>query len=353
MKITRIDTWPIPLKLKEPYSISYETYDFAINIMMRMETSTGIVAWGCAAPDPHVTGESIDRTIGGIQDATQEMLLYADPLMPLKRLEQFKKKVKNAPSAIAMVDMALIDLVGKVAGLPVYKILGGYRRRMMTSVTIGILSVQDTVEKARDFVARGFKALKIKGGKDVGADIERIRKVREAVGHKIRLRFDANQGYTEQEALDFLTGIKNTRLQLFEQPVARNRLNSLGRINNKTQVPVMADESLVNLKDAIMLAKMNPVGLVNIKLMKVGGIYEALKINSVVSAAGIKAMVGCMDETALSISAGLHFALSQPNVHYVDLDSHLNLDDDPTTGAIKLKNGLLYPIESPGLGFDV
>jgi L-alanine-DL-glutamate epimerase-like enolase superfamily enzyme len=352
MKITRLDAWPISIKLSEPYTIAYETYDCAVNILLRMDTSAGLSGWGCAAPDPHVTGETIDDVLQVFQETITGILLNADPMRPVLHLEQLKNSVTHSPAALAMVDMALHDLMGKATGLPLYKLLGGYRSRIMTSVTIGILPVQETVAKARDFVNLGFKALKIKGGKDVREDIERILKVREQIGERIKLRFDANQGYSEQEAIEFATGTRQACLELFEQPLAGDRREALGRLTNKVSVPVMADESLVTLMDAFQLAKMKWVDKANIKLMKVGGMNEAMKVNTIAAAAGIEAMVGCVDETALSIAAGLHFALARPNVRYADLDGHLKLIDDPTAGSVKLKDGMLYPTESPGLGFD-
>jgi L-alanine-DL-glutamate epimerase-like enolase superfamily enzyme len=352
MKITRVEAWPVSLKLTEPYTIAYESYDRTVNILMRLDTSTGISSWGCAAPDPHVTGETSDDVLRTFQDTIEGVLLQTDPLRPVLRLQQLKKAVKDSPAAIAMVDMALHDLLGKVAGLPLYRLLGGYRSRMLTSVTIGILPVAQTVEKARESVARGFRALKIKGGLELETDIERVIKVREAVGSRIELRFDANQGYTEQQAVDFVTGVKGAGLELLEQPVSKDRQDAMGRVTGRVSIPVMADESLLNLKDAFRLARMDLVDMVNIKLMKVGGINEAMKVNAVAAAAGLEAMVGCMDETALSIAAGLHFALARPNVRYADLDGHLDLIDDPTAGTVVLKEGVLYPLESPGLGFD-
>jgi L-alanine-DL-glutamate epimerase-like enolase superfamily enzyme len=352
MKIIRFKVYPISLKLSEPYTIAYESYDYAVNILLRIDTSRGISGWGCAAPDRHVTGETAEDVLKVFKDTIKELLLNADPLRPVAHLENLKKKVKSVPAAIAMVDMALYDLLGKVAGLPLYRLLGGYRRRMMTSITIGILPVADTVAKARDCVSRGFKALKVKGGSHIDLDIERILKVREAVGKRIQLRFDANQGYNEQQTLDFVEGVRQADLEILEQPVAKNHPEAMGRITGRVSVPIMADESLLNLTDAFRLAKKDLVDMVNIKLMKVGGINEAMRVNAVAAAAGIESMVGCMDETALSVAAGLHFALARPNVRYADLDGHMDLIDDPTAGTVQLKDGILYPRELPGLGFE-
>jgi L-alanine-DL-glutamate epimerase-like enolase superfamily enzyme len=352
MKITRIEALAVDMELSEPYRIAYETVTSATNVFFRIETDRGITGFGCAAPDPHVTGETSASVLQAAKDVLHPALGGANPLRTALLLERVKPRLGSRSSTLAAVDMALHDILGKVSGLPLWKLLGGFRSRIKTSVTIGITSTEETVAKALQFAGEGFKCLKIKGGLEMEADVERVLKVREAVGKSMELRFDANQGYSVEESLSFVERSRPAKLELIEQPTPRKEPGMLGRVTSGTDIPIMADESLMSLRDAFRLARRDLVDMVNIKLMKVGGIAEALQINSVARSAGLEAMVGCLDESALGIAAGLHFALARPNVLYADLDGHLDLKNDPAKGAVTLKDGRLYPSDAPGLGFD-
>ena len=351
MKIRGVEAWPVAMPLDEPYTIAYETITQAENIMLRLDTGS-LTGCGCAAPDLPVTGETAAETLAVLAGPVAEALQGMDALRPAAALARLDEVLAGRPSARAAVDMALWDLMGRQAGLPLWRLFGGYRTRIRTSVTIGILPADETVARARDFIAQGFGCLKLKGGLDPAEDAERVRLVREAVGPKVGLRFDANQGYDVAQSLAFVAAVRPAKLELLEQPTPRGEPGLLGEVTAGAHLPVMADESLNTLRDAFRLARRDLADMVNVKLMKVGGLTVARQIDAVSRSAGLEVMVGCMDEAALAIAAGLHFALSSSNVHFADLDGHLDLRDDPTAGAVILRDGWLMPTDAPGLGFS-
>ena len=351
MKIVSTRIWPITMALSEPYTIAYEDVSTVTNIILCVNTDAGITGVGCAAPGPLVTGETAETVLDHCRRVVEPLLHGADPLRRASVRSQLKDALPGAPATLAMVDMALMDLLGKRAGLPVYEILGGYRNRFITSVTIGIMPELDTVRRARDLVSQGFRALKIKGGRDIDEDIHRVSKVREAVGLGIEIRFDANEGYDEAAALRFAAAADKLGVSVIEQPTSRLASEPLARIAQLSQVPIMADESFLDMRDAIALARDNAADMINIKLMKVGGITPAVHLMGLAAALGMGVMVGCMDEAAVSISAGLHVALSHPIVRFADLDGHLDLIGDPSAAALTLSDGYLYPSRLPGFGW--
>jgi L-Ala-D/L-Glu epimerase len=350
MKITSIEYFRIDLPLAIPYTIAYETVSKATNIILKLTTDKGITGWGCAAPDKEVTGETPEEVISNVENIVTGLLKNQSPFQIARFTHELKQLCPNASSTIAMVDIALYDLIARRAKLPLYKLLGGYRHEIATSITIGILPLKETLEQASYHLKKGFNIIKVKGGLNLEEDIERIMKLREKHGDEFLLRYDANQGYTPAQSIEFINKTISANIQILEQPTKQKKDEHLGEVTRNIDVPVMADESIKTVKDAFRLASNDLIDMVNIKIMKVGGILESKHINSVAKAAGMEVMIGCIDECALGISAGLHFALSRPNIQYADLDGHLDLLEDPFIDLFDLKNGILYPSEAYGLG---
>ena len=351
MHITGLHCTEINLELSEPYTIAYEEFSSISNVLVTIETSSGISGYGIAAPAPEVTGETTADVLHVLRTQVEPQMLTADPLRRLQILHQLTPVLSTLPATRSALDAALYDIIGKVAGIPVWKLLGGYRNAIATSITIGILPEQETIERAKEYIRQGFHILKIKGGRSLEEDCARLHKLRETFGQEIVIRFDANQGYSVDDTISFVQSTEHLNLELIEQPVPTTDPQLLGTITHSCPLPIMADESLLTVGDAFKMVKNELVDMVNIKLMKVGGITEAIRITNMAVAADIDVMIGCMDEVALGIAAGLHVALAYPGIRYADLDGHIDILDDPTSQCLTLKDGILYPSDLPGFGY--
>jgi len=339
-------------RLREGYRIAGHTFTSATMVLLRLETADGLAGFGCAAPFEEVTGESPAASLAALRDRLLPLAAEAastEPFAPL--LDRAAAVAPGAPAALAAFDMALHDLAARRAGVPLHRMLGAARTRIATSVTLGIeADVEAAVARAVRWVADGYFILKLKVGEDREADVTLVRRLRERLGPAVRLRADANQGYDEAEAVRFLREVASCDLELLEQPVEAGDDARLRRVADATPIPIMADESLLGEADAARLAGARVVDLFNVKLMKCGGIRPGLAMARYAQAAGIGVMVGCNDESRISIAAGLHLALSAPAIDRVDLDGHLDLQDDVARGGFRVDAGWLAPLEEPGLG---
>lgn len=347
MTITHVDFTRHDLQLVEPYTIAYQTIGEATNFILKLATDAGHVGYGCAAPDLVVTGEEAMDVENAIRQIIAPALSGQRPFHYARILEELRPVLKS--SSLAMVDAALYDLVAKAAGVPLYEFLGGYRQSIATSVTINIVSGEETMRRATEFVNQGFGILKIKGGLDVEEDIARLKQIRKRYP-KLTLRFDGNQGYSLKEALNFISAAQPIGIEILEQPTSINEEAVMGTLTRDSPIAVMADESLKTLADAFRLTQHELTDMINIKIQKVGGIWAAMHINSVAKSAANDVMIGCLDECSLGIAGGLHFALSRPNIQFADLDGHLDFIEDPFSGLFSLNRGLLTPNGKPGLG---
>lgn len=349
MIITQVSYERLDLRLSAPYTIAYETVSQATNFILKIETDAAIIGLGCAAPDLEVTKETGDDVARALDLVIIPYLKGKNPLLYARLLDELKPLLSVISSALAMVDMALLDIASKKMDVPLYQFLGGYRASIATSITIGILPLDNTLSQAKEYVSQGFTIIKLKGGLALEEDVEKIHRLRENFP-SLTLRFDGNQGFSVAQAVRFVEQTQTARIEILEQPTLVSEEEKLGEVTRKVSIPVMADESLKSLKDAFRLARNSRMNMVNIKIQKVGGIMEAMHINSVARSAGLKAMIGCIDECRLGISSGLHFALSRPNTHYADLDGHLDFENDPFKSLFSLEKGILRPNNQAGLG---
>lgn len=351
MRILNIGVEEVALDLVDGYRIAGHAIDTATNFIVRIETDAGVTGLGCAAPAAEVTGETTDACREALTATLARYLDGAavdeDPsALALGALDV----ATGTPAACAAIDMALWDIAAIAAGRPLCRHLGGAGGGRATSVTIGICDSDETVARAQAYLADGFSILKVKAGDDVDADVETISRLREAVGAEAGIRIDANQGYTLAEARRFLAATAGLALELIEQPLTRDALEDAAALTRESTIPVIADESAVSVEDCRRVIAARAAHGINIKLMKCGGISVARQIQTLAEGAGFTLMIGCNDESRISIAAGLHFALATPAVRYVDLDGHLDLAHDPAQGGFTVRRGRLQTTAENGLG---
>lgn len=354
MKIKSIKTWAADLGNTKPYTIAFKTVDEVFNAFVEITLENGVTGIGAGNPSVYVTGESFDQCKAVLQDENNWSYLVGRDILELNQLtfEIWQKLPKN-PAARAALDIALYDACTKYLGVPLVKFLGQKIHAMPTSNTIGIKSVEDTLREAKEYEDRGFKILKVKLGKDLEEDIERIVKLREQFGKKFVIRIDANQGYTSEQTIEFYKKTKHLDIELIEQPLPAKAVAETKKLPDDIRKVIAADESLLTPKDAIELIT-PPVasGIFNIKLMKCGGVSQGLKIADVALHAGIDLFWGCNDESIVSITAALHAAFASANTKYIDLDGSLDLAKDEVHGGFILKEGVMYCSDKPGLGVE-
>ena len=261
--------------------------------------------------------------------------------------------VKNT-SAKAAVDMAVYDLWGKRYGIPVWRALGGGQRELETDLTISVNPVEEMVRDSLEAVARGYRILKIKVGKDPRADVERMCAIREAVGPDVKLRVDANQGWNAKEAVSIISALedKGLDMDLVEQPVPAHDLDGMVYVTSRVQTPILADESVFSPADAVEIIRRGAADLINIKLMKTGGIWQALKICDVAEIYGVECMIGCMLESRLSVAAAAHLAAGRSVITRCDLDGPSLCAEDPFTGGPVFDGAAIRMTDDPGIGVE-
>jgi L-alanine-DL-glutamate epimerase-like enolase superfamily enzyme len=353
MKIKDIKVWQADLANTKPYTIAFKTVDQVLNAFVEIRLGNGTTGIGAGNPSEYVTGESFEAMMAALSEKNLEFLIGRD----IREIHQLTFEVwqrfPENPSARAAIDIALHDVFTKFLGVPLVKYLGQKIESLPTSNTIGIKNVEETLKEAEEYGQRGFSILKVKLGKDPDEDLERIIKLRERFGKKFVIRIDANQGYTSEQTIAFYKKTRQLDVELIEQPLPAKKVDELRKLPDEIRKIIAADESLITAKDALELV-MPPraAGIFNIKLMKCGGVSQAMKIADIGLSDGIDLFWGCNDESIVSITAALHAAFACSNTKYIDLDGSLDLGKDVVKGGFVLKDGVMTCSDKPGLGVE-
>ena len=352
MKITNFRIAELQVPLKKPFKTALRSVEYIDDVVVEVHTDEGLVGYGEAAPTAVITGDSKGGIIAAIRDHIAPALIGLPLDAPETIFGRLDGAILKNTSAKAAVDMAVYDLIGQSLGVPVFKLLGGFRDTLETDLTISLNQPDEMAMDAVEAVARGYKTLKIKLGKDPQLDLQRLEAVADAVGGQTSFRLDANQGWTPKEAVRVLRKIqdKGFAIEFVEQPVAADNFVGLKHVTDNTEVTIMADESLFSPADALKLLQMRAVDLLNIKLMKCGGINQALKICTLAEIYGVDCMLGCMLESRLSVNAAAHLAAAKSVVRYVDLDGPGLSLADPVDGGSVFDEARIQISQSPGLG---
>jgi L-Ala-D/L-Glu epimerase len=327
------------LLLRHTWTISRNSSDFKDNVFVRLERD-GVTGWGEAAPNVRY-GQSAEQTIAVLEKASG--LIEAGDLFQYVNLrEQWERVIPDQSCACAALDIAVLDWVGRKLNVPLYRLFGlDAGKAPVTTFSIGIDTPEAIKQKVKE--AKDFPVLKIKVGTENDAQI--VAAVREATDRPLRV--DANEGWHDKEqALEKIRWLQRMGVELIEQPLPAAMIAETAWLKERVEIPIIADEAVQHAGDIPKLA--GAYGGINVKLMKAGGIQEALRMIHVARALGLKIMLGCMIESSVAVSAAAQIS---PLVDYADLDGNLLISNDPFVG-VGVKEGKLILNDQPGLGIS-
>lgn len=354
MKIEAIDLALLRVPLRRPFRTALRTVEAVQDVVVRIRTDTGHVGHGSAAPTAAITGDTQVSIVEAIRHHIAPRLLGQAIADADGLVQRVQSAMARNTSAKAAVEIALHDLFGQQRGLPLYRLLGGDGDPVLRSdITISVDSADAMVAEAMDAIARGFDALKIKLGKGADDDIARVLAIHAAVAGRATLRLDANQGWSATQAVHVVQRLEaaGVPLELVEQPVPGHDIDGLRHVAQHVRTPVMADEAAFDARQAAEILQRGAAGIVNIKLMKAGGVSEALRVADLAARHGVPCMMGCMLESSIGVLAAAHVAVARAaTIRYVDLDPPSLCASDPVDGSATFDGPRIMLGDAPGLG---
>lgn len=335
MKITAIKLGKISVPLRVPFKTALRSVSSVEDVIVEVHTDTGAIGYGEAPPTGVITGDTTQAIIGAIQTHIAPTIIGRDIDDLEDILQDMNGCILHNTSAKAAVDMALYDLFAQNYKLPVYKLLGGNRTKITTDITISVNDPEEMALDTQNAISRGYDCLKCKVGKDPTLDFVRLSTIRSVAGTDCKIRIDANQGWAPKQAVRLLNQMyeQGLDIEFCEQPVAAWDLEGMKYVTDHSPIPILADESVFSDKDALKIMQMRAADYVNIKLMKCGGIYNALHIASAAESYGVECMIGCMLEAKISVNAAVEFSCAKKIITMVDLDGPILCTEDPILGG--------------------
>lgn len=353
MQITSITVTGIRLPLIRPFIVAYETYADMPTLLVKVETDAGITGYGEATPDQHVTGETWESTYSLLVHQLGPLVIGEDPFQIERIHEKMAGTVYGCPSAKAAIDIACYDIMGKATNQPVYNLLGGrYYDQLPVPYVVSILDPDVMAEEAKEAIRQGYESIKIKVGNNPVVDVKRIQAVRQAIGDHVQLRVDANQGWRNKATTMWvLEQVKSCNIDWIEQPVIADDISALAEIRRQTYLSVMIDEGVHGDREMRETIIKQAADKLNIKLMKCGGIYPAMKLVAQAEMAGMECQVGSMVESAVASAAGAHLSAAKKNIISNELVGPLMFSRDVAAFPYEGKRIVLPNL--PGLGLSV
>lgn len=353
MKIehTEIYQFSIPMV---PFAIATGTMDYAQNVLIRLHTDEGITGTGECSAFPMIVGETQQTCIAVAKDFATVVKGKA-PLDIKGRLAELDSYIAGNTTIKSAFDMALYDIAAQDAVLPLYAYLGGRRKDITTDITVGIGVPEQMAAQALQFKENGAATIKVKVGKDPKDDILRIRAIRSAVGPDIKIRLDANQGWSLEQAIEALKGMWELNIEFCEQPLRSYDDDKIKGLRLQTNIALMADESCYHPRDVANAAAAG-FDYINIKLAKSGGILNALQIAEYAANMGLSCMMGGMLESRVALTAMTHMAMAADNIDFFDMDTCLlGHTEDPVVRGVTFQRYRLYlpTPDLPGIGIEI
>lgn len=352
MKIQAIKIGKVSIPLKKPFKTALRVVHSAEDIIIKVIADTGEVGFGNAPPTAVITGDSQDSIVAAIRDTMGPKLIGMDIDNLEGIMTTLDASMLHNSSAKAALDIAVYDLFGKLHKIPLYKLFGGYRNVMTTDLTISVNQPDEMVRDSLEAVGEGYAALKLKVGTDATLDIKRVQAIRNAVGPTVKIRLDANQGWSPKEAVRTIRKFEDLGLdiELIEQPVKAHDFTGLKYVTDHVETDIMADESAFGTYEVFQLLAMSACDMINIKLMKAGGLHNAIKLASFAETMGVQCMMGCMLESKVGITAAASIAAGKKIITKSDLDAAVLLAEDPVVGGVSFSKDQLIIPDAPGLG---